>query len=117
LPHFDLTKPDPLNYLTTPTIGTGIVKSSEAQKTVSDECGLSVALPARTIQFTTGKTGNAVFTIYSLAGKQIAQKRAVLTQAQGSMTWRELGNLPVGIYMVTMNVNNNFLGKVRFCTL
>jgi hypothetical protein len=117
LPHFDLTKPDPLNYLTTPTIGTGIVKPSEAKKTVSDEYGLSVTLPARTIQFTTGKTGDAVFTIYSLAGKRIAQKRAVLSQAQGSMTWRELGNLPVGIYMVTMNVNDNFLGKVRFCTL
>jgi lysophospholipase L1-like esterase len=117
LPHFDLTKPDPLNYLTTPTIGTGTIKPFEVKKTISDECGLSIALPVRSIQFTPGKTGNALFTIYSLAGKRIAQKRAVLTQAQGSMTWRELGNLPVGIYMVTMNVNNNFLGKVRFCTL
>jgi lysophospholipase L1-like esterase len=117
LPLFDPSKPDPLNYLTTPTVGTGIVTPFEVQKTISDESGLSISMAAHAIQFNPGQTGAAVFAIYSLAGKRIAEKRAVLCQTQGSITWRELGNLPVGVYMLTMNVGNNFLGKMRLCTL
>ena len=117
LPLFNPAKPDPLNYLTTPTIGTGIVRSSEVTKTISDESGLSIAFPARTIQFTPGRTGNAVFAIYSLAGKRIAEKKIVLVQTQGSITWRELGNLPEGVYLLTMNAGNTIFGKMRFCTL
>jgi lysophospholipase L1-like esterase len=117
LPLFDPAKPDPLDYLTTPGIGTGIVRPFEAHKTISDESGLTISMPTHTIQFTPGQGSHAVYAIYSSAGKRIAEKRTVLVQTQGSISWRELGNLPKGVYLLTMNVNNRLSGKHLFCTL
>jgi hypothetical protein len=117
LPHFDLTKPDPLNYLTTPTIGTGIERPFEVNKAISDESGLSIAFPSHTIQFAPGKTGHAVFVIYSLSGKRIAGKKTVLAQTQGSVSWPEIAALPQGVYLLKMNVENKQDEKMLFCKM
>lgn len=117
LPLFDPSKPDPLNYLTTPTIGTGIERPFEVNKAISDESGLSIAFPSHTIQFAPGKTGHAVFVIYSLSGKRIAGKKTVLAQTQGSVSWPEIAALPQGVYLLKMNVENKQDEKMLFCKM
>jgi lysophospholipase L1-like esterase len=117
LPLFDPSKPDALNYLTTPTVGTGIVRPFEVKKTISDEAGLSIALPAHTIQFTPGKTGKTVFAIYSPSGKRIAEKMTVLAQTQGSVSWPEIAGLPQGVYLLKMKIENNPDEKMLFCKM
>ena len=117
LPLFDPSKPDPLNYFTTTTAGGTITQRPfEVPNTISNVCGLSVNLAAQVLRFNPGRTGEAVFSVYSLSGKLLAEKRTVVSQKQGSMTWQELGGLPVGIYVLIMNVNNASIGKIKFCT-
>jgi lysophospholipase L1-like esterase len=117
LPVFNPADPDPLNYLTTPTVGILEPGLSSVQKNSSDEGGFSVNIAAHTIRFNPGKTGAVVFSVYSLSGKCLAEKRTVVAQTQGLLTWQELGKLPRGIFLLTMNVNNSIVGKIRLCTL
>ena len=118
LPLFDPSKPDPLNYLTTPTAGgTMTQRPSEAQKTFSEEGGLSINMPSYIIRFTPGKAGAAVFSVYSPSGKLFAEKRTTITQTQGSMAWQELGALPMGMYVFDMSINNKVTGKTMVCKL
>ncbi len=117
LPAFNPADPDPLNYFTTTTVGTLEPGLSSVRKDFSDEGGLSVNMAAHTIGFNPGRTGAAVFSVYSLSGKCIAEKRTILGQTQGLLTWQELGKLPRGIYLLNMNVNNDSIGKIRFYTL
>ena len=116
LPVFNLSKPDPVNYLTTPT-------AVAAQEIFGDRnpglctAELSINMQSHGIRYTIGQTGPAIFSVFSPGGKLIAEKRTMLSQAQGSLSWRELGSLPAGIYLLAMNVNNNGVGKIRCCTL
>ena len=117
VPPFDLKKPDPLDYFTTPNVGIMPQRPSEVQKTFSNVCGLSINMPAQTIHFNPGRNGSAEFSVYSLNGKRIAEKRAILTPEQGSIAWRELQALPMGMYALMMNVNGDFMGTIRLCAL
>ncbi len=119
LPAFNPAYPDSLDYFTTatPVVGTLEPGFAAPQRDFSDKSGLSINMAAYTIRFNTGKPGAAVFSVFSLAGKCLAEKRTILAQTQGSVTWQELGKLPRGIYLLTMSVNNNLIGKVRLCTL
>ncbi|MGB7567560.1 MAG: GDSL-type esterase/lipase family protein [Chitinivibrionales bacterium] len=119
LPLFDPSKPDPLDYLTTPTPpGETMTQSpSEVQKTFSNAFGLSINMPAHVVRFTPGKEGAAVLSIFSLAGKQLAEKRTTVAQAQGSLTWQDLGALPMGIYIFSMSINDKAIGKTMICKL
>jgi hypothetical protein len=74
-------------------------------------------MPAHTIHFTPGQSGAAVFSVFSLAGKRLAEKRTVLAQTQGSLVWHELGTLPTGLYVFDIIINNKFIGKTIVCKL
>ena len=116
LPLFDPAKPDPLNYLTTPTpIGTMVLGPSERLKQTVDSHRLSVDMAACIVRFDPGQTGAAVFSLYSLNGKLVAEKRAVLDNAQGTMAWQELSKLAEGIYVADMNIENVTIGKSIVC--
>jgi len=52
-----------------------------------------------------------------LNGNRIAEKRCIITQTQGSLAWRELGALPVGIYVIGMSVESDVIGKTMMCKL
>jgi hypothetical protein len=113
--NFDPSKPDPLNYLSGPGTITAAREPSEVRKTLSNDCGLSVNPGAQVLRFNPGRAGEAIFSVYSMCGKLIEEKRTVLAQKQGTLSWRELGALPAGIYALTMNVDNAAIGKMRFC--
>ena len=78
---------------------------------------LNVNVAEHVIRYNSIVPGMAIFRIYTLNGKPLAEKQAVLTQAHGAVSWRELGKLPVGIYIGTMHVNDTFIGRVKFCSL
>jgi hypothetical protein len=114
LPVFNLSKPDPVTYLTTPSVGTIMPE-------VSIGCNLgynlSINVPSHTIRFSPGQSGTAVFSIYSLNGKRVAEKKASIAQTQESWAWPELSKLPAGIYVFNMNINNAVIGKEIACKL
>jgi lysophospholipase L1-like esterase len=115
LPLFNPAKPDPLNYLTTPTpIGT-VVQGSESLKQTNDAHGLSVDMAAHVVRFDPGQTGAAVFSLYSMSGKLVAEKRAIFDKAQGSMAWQELSKLAEGVYVANMNIGGVTMGKSIVC--
>jgi lysophospholipase L1-like esterase len=107
LPVFNLLKPDPVDYLTTPV---GIV-TPEVFGGNNPGFGLSINMPSRTIRFSPGQSGAAVFTVYSLNGQRVAEKKAIIAPAQGSLAWQELSGLPAGIYVFNMNMHNTVIGK------
>jgi len=115
--NFDPSKPDPLNYLSGPGTITAAQGPSEVRKTLSNDCGLSVNPGAQVLRFNPGRAGEAVFSVYSLNGNRIAEKRCIITQTQGSLAWRELGALPVGIYVIGMSVESDVIGKTMMCKL
>jgi hypothetical protein len=114
LPVFNLSKPDPVTYLTTPSVGTIMPE-------VSIGCNLgynlSINVPSHTIRFSPGQSGIAVFSIYSLNGKRVAEKKASIAPTQGSLAWQELSELPAGMYVFNMNINNLVIGKEIACKL
>jgi hypothetical protein len=113
--NFDPSKPDPLNYLSGPGTITAAREPSEVRKTLSNDCGLSVNPGAQVLRFNPGRAGEAIFSVYSMNGNRIAEKRSIITQTQVSLAWRELGALPMGIYALAMNIDNAAIGKTRFC--
>jgi hypothetical protein len=117
LPAFSLSKPDPVDYLTTPNVGTVEPGSSEINNSFTNICGFAINLSGRVLRFNPGRTGTALFSVYSLNGNRIAEKRTVLTQTQGLLTWQELDNLPAGMYVFDMNVQNVSIGKTMACKL
>jgi lysophospholipase L1-like esterase len=116
LPHFDLSKPDPLNYLTTSSVGTLQPEVSVERNQGFNDAGLSVNASAHLIHYRSGVTGNATFTVFAMNGKRVAVKTARVERAQETTVWRDLDALPVGVYFLTMNVGNSFLGNAPFCT-
>lgn len=66
------------------------------------------------ITFTAMEFGNAKFIVYSLTGKKLIEKSAVVTALQNSMQWEELGRLPQGTYFLEMEVNNRNRTKTSF---
>jgi hypothetical protein len=115
LPLFDPSKPDPLNYLTSATTGTSASAPSPVQNSFFAQSKLSIDLQAHTVQFAPGLSGEAAFSVYSLSGKLLARKNALLTQTQRSISW-EL-TLPQGIYIVDMSINNHIIGKAKVSAL
>ena len=115
LPHFDLTKPDPLNYLTSPDVRT--MPETSAERIGVSDAGLSVNTSAHLIHFHSGLAGTATFTVYALNGKRVVATTALVERAQGSVSWRELGKLPTGTYLLRMNIENKQKEKVRFCKM
>jgi hypothetical protein len=114
LPVFNLSKPDPVDYLTTPSVA---VVAPEVCNSRSAGCNISINVPSHTIRFNPGQSGVAVFTVYSLNGKRVAEKRTIITPTQGSLSWRELSELPAGTYVFNMNINNLVIGKEIACKL
>jgi lysophospholipase L1-like esterase len=117
LGHFDLTKPDPLDYLTTPNVVATVPGISVGRNQGFSDASLSVNAPARLIRFHSGLSGTANFTVYALSGKPVAEKTARVERAQESISWRELAGLPQGIYLLKMNIENKTNDKIRFCKL
>jgi hypothetical protein len=117
LPLFNPAKPDPLDYFTTQNVGTIEPEVSIGRNPGSNDVGFAITMPAHTIHFTPGQSGAAVFSVFSLAGKRLAEKRTVLAQTQGSLVWHELGTLPTGLYVFDININNKFIGKTIVCKL
>ena len=116
LPLFDPSKADPTDYFTTPTpIGTMVQGPSESLKQTVDFPGLSVDMAAHVVRFAPGQTGAAVFSLYSLSGKLVAEKRAILDKAQGSTAWGEISKLAEGIYVADMNIGGVTVGKSIVC--
>ena len=116
LPLFDPSKADPTNYFTTPTpIGTMVQGPTESLKQTVDSRRLSVDMAAHVVRFNPGQTGAAVFLLYSLSGKLVAEKRAVLNNAQGSIAWQELSKLAEGIYVADLSIENVAVGKSIVC--
>ena len=114
LPVFNLSKPDPVDYLTTPG-----VKSITPEESIDRTTGhdLSITLSSRTVKFSPGRSGAAVFTVYSLSGKRIAEKSAIIAPTQGSLAWQELSRLPAGSYVFEMNIKHAVIGKTFVCKL
>jgi lysophospholipase L1-like esterase len=117
LPVFNLSKPDPVNYLTTPSVSVAAPKSSETASQLSEAGGLSVTMPGHGIRFTPGKSGEAIFSVFSLSGKQLMEKRTVVGRTQSSCSWDELGKLPMGTYFLSMSCGGAFVGKIKLCVL
>jgi lysophospholipase L1-like esterase len=117
LPHFNLSKPDPLNYLTTPSVGTRAPGVSIDRNQGSNDVGFSVNTSSHLIHYHKGLAGMATFTIYTMNGKPVAIKKVRVQPNQGSTSWRELGDLPVGAYVLTMSVNATMIGKSKLCQL
>jgi hypothetical protein len=115
LPVFNLLKPDPITYLTTPNVGVKAPESFDVYSTSFTDRGLSVDISANIIRFNSGKSGNAKFALYSTNGKQLIEKRIVLGPMQRLISWKELGMMPMGAYFLSMNVNGAFVGKTPFC--
>jgi lysophospholipase L1-like esterase len=117
LPLFDPTKSDPINYLDLPCKG-GVANDPSVYR--NPEVGnalFSLSVFERVLHYNSVVSGKAVFTIYTLSGKPVARKTAQVESGTGSMTWREIGDLPQGIYLLKMNVENRQNEKIRFCKL
>jgi lysophospholipase L1-like esterase len=117
LPVFNLSKPDPVDYLTTPSVAIAAPVPSEVRNAFPNGCGISVDLTTRVVRFSPGRSGAAMFAVYSLNGKQVAEKKASIAQTQESWAWPELSKLPAGIYVFNMNINNAVIGKEIACKL
>jgi lysophospholipase L1-like esterase len=117
LPVFNLSKPDPVDYLTTPNVAAAVAPKVSDAFEAYGESGLSVSMAARSIRFNRGNSGEAVFSVYSMSGKQLIEKRTVLNKMQSSFAWEELGKLPMGAYFLNMSVSGALIGKIKISIL
>ncbi len=92
---------------------TGVKQASAVPASIPGYA-VSVNALSGTITYSALEAEKAKFIVYSLTGKKLIEKSAVVTASQNSMQWEELGRLPQGTYFLEMEVNNRNRAKTSF---
>ena len=100
-------------YKDTVSAVTGLLSGGNAQ---SFPHSISINLVSLALTYSVSAAGNADFGVFSMNGKVVARKLLTIEKT-GSIAWKDLGNLPTGIYFIRMKVNGSEAGKNTFLKL
>jgi hypothetical protein len=90
-----------------------IAAKPEAVKVSKQSVGISMI--SHSISYdVANETGNAEFVIYSISGQKLLERKMAITASTGTMSWNELGRLPVGSYILQMRLNNSECSRISF---
>jgi lysophospholipase L1-like esterase len=90
-----------------------IAAKPEAVKVSKQSVGISMI--SHSISYdVANETGNAEFVIYSISGQKLLERKMLITASTGTMSWNELGRLPVGSYILQMRLNNSECSRISF---
>jgi hypothetical protein len=100
-------------YKDTVSAVTDLLSGGNAQ---SFSHSVSVNLVSLALAYSVGVAGNADIGVFSMNGK-VAARKLLTIEKTGSIAWKDLGNLPTGIYFIRMKVNGSEAGKNTFLKL
>jgi hypothetical protein len=92
-----------------------IVNSVEALKLPEQSVGINMI--THSISYVVTERGAAEFVIFSMSGQKLLQRKTALAAHAGTFQWNELGQLPVGSYILQMKVNNRESARTSFTKL
>jgi lysophospholipase L1-like esterase len=91
---------------------TGVITALQAVNPL--KLSVEINMIAHCISYTANRTGSTEFSIYSINGKQLLHRKLFLSAGSGNVSWKELGRLPVGSYILRMQQYDNEKAMVQF---